>query len=61
MHYYYMHANSILFSEREDAMVYILLFIMVSLNGVAVTDMDLAKRKRRANHNIINELINNDK
>ena len=42
-------------------MAYVLLFIMVSLNGVAVTDMDLAKRKRRANHNIINELINDDK
>jgi len=41
-------------------MLYLLLFIMVSLKGVAVTDMDLARRKRQANHNIINELINTD-
>ena len=41
-------------------MLYVLLFIMVSLNGVAATDMDLARRNRYANHNIINELLNTD-
>ena len=41
-------------------MLHVLLFIMISLNGIAVTDMDLARRKRRTKHTVTNELLNTD-
>ena len=41
-------------------MLHVLLFIMISLNGIAVTDMDLARRKRRTKQSVTNELLNTD-
>ena len=41
-------------------MLHVLLFIMISLNGIAGTDMDLARRKRRTKQTVTNELLNTD-
>jgi hypothetical protein len=41
-------------------MLHVLLFIMISLNGIAATDMDLARRKRRTKQTVTNELLNTD-
>ncbi len=41
-------------------MLNVLLFVMISLNGIAVSDMDLARRKRRTKQFVTNELLNTD-